>query len=169
MRRAKGWWNLPAVLLAVSPSALQAAPRHPLDALDASEIAATTAVLRSAGHVDDRTLLAMITLLEPPKADVLAWEPGDSVPRRAKAVLRRESATFEAIVDLDAGTLASFTKIPGAQPFITVPEIQTAIAVTTSDPRMRQGLLKRGITDFEQLFCAPRTVGNFGRDSERTK
>ena len=28
---------------------------------------------------------------------------------------------------------------------------------------------KRGITDFGQLFCAPRTAGNFGHEAERTR
>ena len=34
---------------------------------------------------------------------------------------------------------------------------------------MQAGLRKRGITDFEKLFCAPRTAGNFGTEMEKTR
>jgi primary-amine oxidase len=158
-----------AVLLSCLPLAAHGAARHPLDALEASEITATTAILKSAGQVDDQTLIASITLEEPPKAEVLAWKPGDAIPRRAKTVLRHRSITAEAVVDLGSGKVTSLTEIPGAQPFVTLPEVLSAIAITTADPRMQEGLRKRGITDFEKLFCAPRTVGNFGAETERTK
>ena len=45
----------------------------------------------------------------------------------------------------------------------------SAIATTTADPRMQAGLRKRGITDLEKLFCAPRTAGNYGAAIERTR
>ena len=38
-----------------------------------------------------------------------------------------------------------------------------------SDERMQEGLRKRGVTDLEALFCAPRTAGNFGEPVEREK
>ncbi|MGB5131778.1 MAG: hypothetical protein WBO00_04130, partial [Steroidobacteraceae bacterium] len=169
MQTHKFWRILPSVLFTFLPLAAQSAAQHPLDALDASEITATTAILRNAGDVDDKTLVASITLQEPPKADVLAWRTGDPIPRRAKAVLRRHSTTFEAVVDLRSGEVLSHKEIPGAQPFVTLPEILSAIATTTADPRMQAGFRKRGITDFEKLFCAPRTAGNFGAEAERTK
>jgi len=158
-----------AVLVTLLPFATQATPQHPLDALDAAEITATTTILRGAGQVDDKTLIASISLLEPPKADVLAWKPGNRMPRRAKAVLRRNSTTVEAVVDLAGQKVVSQRDLPGAQPFATLPEILAAIEATTRDPRMRAGLTKRGITDFEKLFCAPRTVGNYGAAVERTR
>ena len=158
-----------AVLIACLPLAAQGAAQHPLDAMDASEITATMAILKSAGHVDDKTLVSSISLQEPPKANVIAWKTGDAIPRSAKAVLRRNATTFEAVVDLGSGKVLSHKAIPGAQPFVTLPEILAAIEVTTSDPKMREGLRKRGITDFEQLFCAPRTAGNFGAEVERTR
>jgi primary-amine oxidase len=169
MQLQSRWQLLLAGLFIAVPAAVQGAARHPLDALDASEITAVTAILRGAGHVDDQTLVASITLQEPPKADVLSWTTGDPVPRKAKAVLRRHAATFEAIVDLGSAAVSSHEEIRGAQPFVTLPEILSAITVTTSNPGMREGLRKRGITDFEKLFCAPRTAGNFGAEAERTR
>ncbi len=143
--------------------------QHPLDALDASEIKATTAILRQAGHVDDQTLVASITLKEPLKADVFAWRKGDPIGRKAKVVLRRNAKTFESIVDLVNRKVLSHQEIPGAQPFVTLPEILTAIKIVTGDAKMQEGFRKRGLTDFEKIFCAPRTAGNFGKKIEKTK
>ncbi len=151
------------------PGILHAAATHPLDALDASEIPTTTAILRAAGHADDNTFIASITLQEPVKSDVLGWERGEPIPRKAKAILRRNAKTFEALVDLTSGKVLSYQEMPGAQAFITFPEILSAIKITAGDPKMQEGFRKRGITDFEKLFCAPRTAGNFGKEIERTK
>src|SRR5262249_48623314 len=98
------------------------AASHPMDALSAGEIAATTAILKSAGKADDRTLFASITLLEPRKSFMLAWKPGDAIPRQASVVLRKDLKTYEAVVDLAAHEISSFIEVPGAQPFVTVPE-----------------------------------------------
>jgi primary-amine oxidase len=168
--KALEFWRilLVAPFLAWSLAA-QGAAQHPLDALDAAEITVTTAILRSAGHVDDKTLIASLTLQEPHKGDVLAWKAGDPIERRAKAVLRRHAATFEAVVDLGSKKVLSHKEIPGAQPMLTLPEILSAMEITIADPRMRESLQKRGITDLEKLFCAPRTAGNFGAEIERTR
>ena len=143
--------------------------QHPLDALDASEITNTTAILKKAGYVDDRTLVSSITLLEPAKAEVLAWHTGDPFARKSKIVLRKNAKTFEAIVDLKSGKVVTHQEIPGAQPFVTLQEILTAIKVTAAHPKMQEGFRKRGLTDFEKIFCAPRTAGNFGKEIEKTK
>jgi len=163
------WQLLLPILFTFLPIATHGAARHPLDALEAPEIAATTAILKSAWQADDKTLIASITLLEPPKGEVLSWKSGDPIPRRAKAVLRRRATTVEAVVDLDNARVLSVKEIPGAQPFVTMTEILAAIDVTTRDPRMREGLQKRGIANFEKLFCAPRTVGNYGTQIEKTR
>lgn len=169
MNTHKHWLTWLAVIASLTPCITHGAASHPLDALDASEITATTAILRNADKADDKTLIASITLQQPPKADVLAWKTGDPIARKAKVVLRRNATTFEAVVDLGKGEVLSYRKVPGAQPFVTMPEILSAIAVTTADPGMQAGLRKRGITDFGKLFCAPRTAGNFGTETEKTR
>ena len=94
------------------PGILRAA-NHPLDALDASEIASTTSILRKAGYVNDKTLIASITLQKPAKADVLNWRKGEPFTRTAKAILRRNTKTSEAVVDLSKGETLSHREIPG--------------------------------------------------------
>jgi primary-amine oxidase len=142
---------------------------HPLDPLEGSEITAAVAALRAAGQADDATVFASVTLLEPPKTQVLAWKRGQPIPRAAAVVLRRNATTYEARVDLTTGKVIAYTAIPGAQPTVTMPEILGAIELTTKDPRMQAGLRKREITDMSQVFCAPRTAGNFGRPEESAR
>jgi primary-amine oxidase len=139
---------------------------HPLDPLDAAEITTAVAALRAAGHADDATMFATVTLLEPPKAQVLAWKPGQPIARAAAVTLRRNATTYEARVDLATAKVTSFAAIPGAQPIISLPEILAATDLSTQDLRIQDGLRKRGITDMSQVFCAPRTIGNFGRPED---
>jgi len=146
-----------------------AAPIHPLDALDGSEITTTTAILRDKGYANNETLFSTITLEEPSKRAVLDWKEGSVIPRTAIAIFRQNKKTFRARVDLRKKTVAFFEEIPGAQPFVSLPEILSAIKTVTENPQMQAGLRKRGITDFEKVFCAPRTVGNFGRKEENTR
>ncbi len=47
------------------------------------------------------------------------------------------------------------------------PEFLAAPEIALADARMQDGLRKRGVTDFTQLFCAARTAGNFGQPEER--
>src|SRR5215472_13729656 len=75
---------------------------HPLDPLSKEELEATVAVLRDAGKVAESTRFVLIHLHEPPKAKVLAYRPGDTLPRQAFAILYdwASNTTSEAIVDL---------------------------------------------------------------------
>jgi primary-amine oxidase len=145
------------------PVAGAAGATHPLDPLDSGEITAAVAALRAAGHADETTVFASVTLREPPKASVLRWKPGLPIPRAAAVVLRHKATTYEAVVDLSTRTVTSYTAVPGVQPTVTMPEILAAIELTTKDSRMQSGLQKRGLTDMSQVFCAPRTVGSFVR------
>ena len=157
------------LMAALASSDARAEAGHPLDALDAQEIATTAALLRDAGHTDAATAFAEISLREPPKDAVLGWKPGESFPRTAEAVFRRDGITRVARVDLRERTIAQIREVPGAQPLIPLPEVLAASAATAANPQMQRGLARRGIEDFSQLFCAPRTVGNFGRPEEQSR
>lgn len=159
-----------SILILFAAAQVSAAPQHPLDALEADEIVRAAAILRAAGETDDATPILSLTLEPPAKAAVLAWSAGESFTRQARAVVRRERVTREILVDLDAGEVVSVKAVPGpGQPPMSLDEIFGAITVTTGHPEMRAGLARRGITDFEQLFCAPRTAGNFGEPHEQTR
>jgi primary-amine oxidase len=159
-----------AALLALAPVTGRPAPTHPLDALDADEIARSAALLRRAGHVDDETPILSLQLHLPPKEEVLAWSEGKSFSRKAVAVIRRNRVTREIVVDLLKGAISNVTELPGpGQPTLVLPEIFAAIDIALANEEMVAGLAKRGVVDLDAVFCGPRTGGNFGEADQQTR
>jgi primary-amine oxidase len=133
--------------------------RHPLDALTAAEIEATVAILRAAGHAPEGSDLPVLTLREPPKADVLAWRPGQPFTREADVVVAGPAGVFEAIVDLRAARVRSWTARPGVQPRLTSTDFVAADAAKR-EPAMVAALQKRGYAaPFDNVLCAPLAAG----------
>jgi primary-amine oxidase len=137
---------------------------HPLDPLGKDELAAAAAVLKDAGRVADTTRFVLIHLHEPPKAKVLAYRPGDAVPRQAFAVLYdwATNTTSEAVVDLAERKLVSWKNVAGAQPAI-LPEDdhQRASDIVRADPRFREAMNKRGIKDLAKVGILGYPIGSY--------
>lgn len=144
----------------------QTAPTHPLDALTAEEYVLTRKLLADAGYVNDDSRFPLITLREPPKAEVLAWEPGEAIPRSADVVVKQGEQTYEAVVDLSAATVQSWQEVEGVQPNILFAEFIGVTEPTTSNSEWQAAVQKRGITDFSQIFCSPLAAGYFGLAEE---
>ena len=159
-----------ATLFALAPLTCLPEARHPLDALDAVEIVQSTALLRAEGHAGDETPILSLTLEPPPKSEVIGWKPGQPFSRRSVATIRNDRRTQEIVIDLLGGEITSITEIPGpGQPTVVLPEIFDAIEITVTNEKMQAGLAKRGITNLDALFCAPRTAGNFGEPAEQER
>src|SRR5215467_13593232 len=96
--------------------------QHPLEPLGAEEFRRTAEVLRREQRVSDAWRFASIELVEPAKARMKAWTPGDHLPREARAVVwsREDNQTYEAVVDLDHDSVSSWSHIPGVVPNFTV-------------------------------------------------
>ena len=142
---------------ALAGSAL-AAP-NPLDALSADEINRTVAILTAAKLANADTRYPTITLLEIPKAEVLGWSPGQSFERRARADYLNGHRLFEAAVNLTTGKVDNVTEVKDRQSSILFEEFLGASEVVKKDPRWRAAMAKRGITTFDNIICAPLTVG----------
>lgn len=140
-------------------AAQQQVASHPMDALTVPEVLATVKLLTDAGHANEDTRYPMIRLEEMPKSDVLAWRKGMPLQRSAFVVLRRSGATFEAIVDLAAGKVLEHREIAGVQPNILMDEWHLAAKLTRADERWRDAIRKRGILEFDRVFCAPTAAG----------
>jgi primary-amine oxidase len=160
-------FHLLTVLFAVAPVVA-----HPLDPLDKEEITATTAILADGGKVADSTRFVLIQLHEPPKDKILAFRPGQKLPRQAFAVLYdwASNTTGEAIVDLDAKKILSWKTIPKAQPGILPDDdLPKTDAIVRADPRWRESMKKRGIKELDKIdihgwpigvYAAGTTEGN---------
>jgi primary-amine oxidase len=131
---------------------------HPLEPLSLAEVQAATELVLSSGRLGERPLLAWVALLEPAKADVLAWTPEDvPLPRRAIAVGvdRATSLTYEAVVDLDAGEVERVDAKPDLHAPILPLEWFEATPGALADERVQAALRARGIEDFSTVVCEP--------------
>jgi primary-amine oxidase len=159
-----------AALLVHAPYSSFSEITHPLDALDANEIAQSVALLRASGHADDETPILSLTLHPPPKTKVLAWKDGDAFSREAIATIRRNRITREILIDIDDNRIGSVKEIPGpGQPPLVLPELFAAIDIALANEEMQAGLAKRGVTNLDAVFCGPRTGGNFGEPEQQTR
>ncbi len=151
------------------PSSSSDEPRHILDPLTSGELSATIAVLQAEGYVSEAGLYPLITLDEPPKADVRTWAPGDPLgPRRAFVVLKRGRQTFEGVVDLEARQVVSWTEIEGVEPAFLLSEEWTFVQrLVFASAEWREAMGRRGVTDLRHVVCVPKTVGHHGLPDER--
>jgi primary-amine oxidase len=145
---------------AFSALAQTAAPQHPLDGLTAEEIAKTVNLLRDQKVTTEASRFPAITLLEPPKEQVLKWKQGDALTRQAFVILRDPGLTREARVDLASGKIDVVEK-PGANPAILDAEWVRGRDAVMNDPRLIEAMKKRGYATPEQILCTPNSAGYF--------
>ncbi|MCO8277518.1 primary-amine oxidase [Actinoplanes sp. TRM 88003] len=136
--------------------------RHPLfDALTADEISRVAAAIRAEGIGGTRPGFTSVFTDEPDKHQLRA---GQTPPRRARAmILDRDTAgTFDVVVDVDAGKVVSSTPITDGSAPVLLQEFELAPELIKQDPRYREALAKRGITDMDKVQIDPWGVGNMG-------
>jgi primary-amine oxidase len=155
-----------ALLLLLPAPTIHAQTLHPLDPLTWQEHWTVLEVLRDAGRYTEQTGVALVTLQEPLKPDVWQWTPGRLLPRIAHAVLLEEDGTYEAVVDLAARRLLSWTHIPGAHAHWLGFEFEAMVADVKAHPDFIDAMRRRGITDFSFIDCGGGPPGYFGIPEE---
>ena len=152
--------------LALAFPGVAAGAPHPMDPLSADEFGRVKEVLKSADHVDDSARYPLITLLEPPKEEVLSWRPGADFSRRARLVVRKGARVFSAAVDIKAGKVLSWKEERDVQSSVMFEEWAEAQQIALDSPEMQESLKSRGITDLEKVYCPPASQGYFGTPEE---
>jgi primary-amine oxidase len=119
----------------------------PLDPLSADEILQTIQVIEASNRYPAGAFFPAIRLKEPPKSELLAWDPGEPFRREAFANVyeRATNRLFEAVVDLRTGKLTSWVERPGAQPAVFISEYADLDAVVRADPRWRKAIRDRNL------------------------
>lgn len=135
---------LPLLLSLVLPAS---ADVYPLEPLSVAETELAVKVVRDAKKLADGVFFPQVALKEPPKVAMLAWKPGEKLARRAGLVVydRTKNAMAEAVVDLGAAKLDSWTERPGAQPNVMLEEFDKFPAVVRADERWRAAMKKRAL------------------------
>ena len=141
--------------------------QHPLDPLSWNEYWIVTKTLHEAGHFDQDTNLTSINLLEPEKQMVLRWNPGRTIPRTAKVIVRQEEKTYEAIVDLNKPEVTGLKLLEGIQPMWSGSEYGAMRKKIMEHPEVVAALERRGFTDLTFIKAAAFPLGNFGIEEEQ--
>lgn len=83
---------------------------HPMEPLTEMEYSSVITALKEESYAGQTGLYPLVTLEEPSRDEVLDWEPGDSVTRRAFVIVKKGPQTFEAIVDATNGRCSPGSK-----------------------------------------------------------
>jgi primary-amine oxidase len=141
---------------------------HPLDPLTADEIRTAVAIVKKAQDLGDEARFPLITLREPSKRGVLAFQEGDPIDRDAfVVVLGGSGATYEALVSLNDEKVRTWRLVPGAQPSLTLEEIFLVEDIVKASPVWREAIARRGVTELDQVQVDPWSAGNFGIEAEQ--
>lgn len=125
---------------------------HPLDPLSVDEIQKTCNFIREKKQLNKHFRFAIVELFEPPKSQVLAFDPTKALSRNAFAVLfdGKTGATFEAVVDLTDEELISWRQIQlDGQPPVLIEDFARTEVIVKGDENWRAAIKKRGLTDEE--------------------
>ena len=134
-----------AALLGASPAL--AAPIHPLDPLDADELATIGAVVKRSGRFSADANFAWVALQEPAKQLVQDFKPGAEFPRLARldAIDYAQRKAFAVVVDVKKREVVSVTDLAGLQPGLTDRDLDIAKDVVDADARVKAALVGRGL------------------------
>ncbi len=146
--------------------------QHPLDPLSAAELQDAVAILKREKYLGDAVRVASINLIEPPKAFVEIYRPGDSFERKALAVLldRSKRAAYEVVVDLVNKSVPSVTPFPAeVQPSVMLDEFGECEQAVRRSPLFQEALKKRGVTDPDLVMVEPWSAGQYGTELPEEK
>jgi primary-amine oxidase len=145
---------------------------HPLDPLDAGEVAAAARIARDDerfGALSGDCRFITIALAEPHKQAVLDWEAGGAHPaREAELVIldRGNQRTVEALVSLARSEVASWRVRDDIQPMAVVSELMEAEEAVRLNPEFQAAMALRGVTDFDTVQVDAWPAGHFGPGEE---
>ncbi|WP_437880335.1 primary-amine oxidase [Pseudomonas sp. LRF_L74] len=141
---------------------------HPLNPLNAEEIAAAVEILKQSGEYRPDFRFTEISLHRPDKAEVwnfvTAAKPfgGD---RQANVTVLDGKHLFEGLVDLKSRKLVSWKPVEGSHGMILLDDFGAVQKAIESSAEYAQALAKRNINDVTKVVTTPLTVGYFdGKD-----
>ena len=150
-----------AALVAVLAACGSTAERNASDPLSFNEITAASAVLRTAGLLDDSVSVLQLVLREPSKQSHAATD-STSAARHGSALLfdQRSKLVSEVVVDLANNRVVNVEPRPGLLPSITQFDIRMAMRLIQSDSQWQDGIKRHRLepSDVELLLMGVGTL-----------
>jgi primary-amine oxidase len=158
---------LPLVPLLLLADAGSAGP-HPLDSLTGEEIRIVAAAIRSQGLAAPDSRFASISLVPPDKAAIWTWTEGSRLKQReAMAVVRTGRDVREIVVSLGNRRIVSSKLRSGVQTQIIGNDWSTATRLVKANELWQAAMRRRGLTEFEDVFCDALSVGTTAPSERR--
>ena len=134
---------------------------HPLDPCTAEELSQAVAVIRKANKLSARSFFSCGVRIEPDKAQVLSFKPGDPITRQIQLIGhdREQGQSFEAIVDLNANQLSSFEWVDNGQAPLNGEDVAELYGALAQHPDWLAALNRRDITDLSTVHIEPWLAG----------
>ena len=143
---------------------------HPLEPLRPEEIEHAVSLVKRDHDVGSSYRFHCVTLQEPPKAKVLAFEAGqddDLLDREAFIILLDNATrtTYEAICNLTQDKVRSWKAIPNVQPCVLSEEMEECEKIIKAHPDFVSAIEKRGL-DMSLVVVDCWAIGSFGFKEE---
>ncbi len=151
-----------------SPTDAPTPVRHPLDPLTPTEVEQAGALVRTHDRWTPEVRFVYVETAEPPKAEVLAWAPGQPWDRQAACLLRDRAlrTTYETVVSLTRGEVISWRQVDGVQPPMMFEEFMACEDTVRADPRWQEAMRLRGVEDFSLAMIDPWASGYTGPEDD---
>jgi primary-amine oxidase len=147
---------------------------HPLDPATAGDYRAARDVLRAAGLLNPGTRFAYLGLEEPPKDEVLAFDPAVPPDRCMRALLIDVviGELSDVVVSVGAGKVVSRRVLdPGTDGQVPILDEDFARVddIVHADPAWRAAMARRGLTDVATIRVCPLTAGSYDLPGEENR
>jgi primary-amine oxidase len=146
---------------------------HPLEPLSSLEVMQAVSILKVFPSFTPTTRIICISLREPKKSFVFAWEEGQASRREADAVLfdNAKNATSTARIDLSANKLIEWKPAAaGVQPTLSMDEQVECEKAVLASPEFLEALKRHhGITDSSLVMVDIWSAGNYGSEEDRSR
>ncbi len=135
---------------------------HPLDPCSAGELRRSVELLRTSGSLSGDAYFAFGCPEEPPKEQVLRFEPGTAFERVVQVVGHdpQRKKSFDARVSLTDEKVVRLDWIDDGQAPITKTDVVKMIQILVQDEAWVGALEKRGIEDLSLVHIEPWVAGN---------
>ena len=150
---------------------------HPLEPLSADEVTKAVQIVKRDRGLGITYRFHCVTLQEPPKTQVLAYEACAGGDEEETAVLDREAflilldnatgKAYEAVANLTKDCVRTWTELSGVHPNIVPDELEECEKLVKADPDFLAALEKRGLLDdLDNVVVDPWAIGHFGFPDE---